>query len=81
MASGTCLISTAVGGVPEILIDGVNGLLVKPDSPVEIAQAVSEILKNPAKKAEIERVARAQIMKDYAWSHLVKELDLRFLNQ
>ena len=70
-----------MGGVPELLKDGVNGLLVKPGSANETAQAVSEILKNPIKKAEIERVARAQIMKDYAWSRLVKELNLKFLNQ
>ena len=81
MASGTCLVSTAVGGVPELLKDCVNGLLVKPGNAVEISQVVSEILKNPIKKAEIERVAREQIMEDYAWSRLVKELDLRLLNQ
>ena len=78
MASGTCLISTAVGGVPEILIDGVNGLLVKPGNAVEIAQAVSEILKNPIKKAEIEHMARKQITKDYAWNRLVNDLETIF---
>ena len=78
MASGTCLISTAVGGVPEVLKDGVNGLLVKSGNAVEIAKAVSEILKTPIKKAEIERVAREQITTDYAWNRLVKELNLRF---
>ena len=55
-----------------------NGLLVKPGNAVEIAQAVSGILNNPNKKAEIERVARAQIMKDYAWSRLVKDLEAVF---
>ena len=33
LALGTPLIATAVGGVPEIVIDGVNGLLVPPGAP------------------------------------------------
>ena len=78
MASGTCLISTAVGGVPEVLKDCVNGLLVKPGNAVEIAQAVNEILNNPIKKAEIERIAREQITTDYAWNRLVKDLEVIF---
>lgn len=78
MASGTCLISTAVGGVPEVLKHGVNGLLVKPGNAVEIAQAVGEILNNPIKKAEIERIAREQITTDYAWNRLVKDLEVIF---
>ena len=78
MASGTCLISTAVGGVPEVLKHGVNGLLVKPGNANEIAQAVSGILKNPVKKAEIEHVAREQIVKNYDWSRLVKDLETIF---
>lgn len=78
MAAGTCLISTAVGGVPEVLIDGVNGLLVKPDNAAEITQAVCEILNNPIKKTEIERVAREQMVANYGWSRLVNELERAF---
>ena len=78
MASGTCLISTLVGGVPEVLKDGVNGLLVQSDNAIEIAQAVCNILNNPAKKSEIERVAREQMTANYAWDRLVNELELAF---
>jgi spore coat protein SA len=78
MASGTCLISTAVGGVPEVLRDGVNGLLVTSGNAVEIAQAVFNILSNPIKKSEIEDTARKQIAANFAWSRLVKELELVF---
>ena len=40
LALGTPLIATAVGGVPEIVVDGVNGLLVPPGSPDALAEAI-----------------------------------------
>ena len=77
-SSGTCVVSTAVGGIPEIIKHGINGLLVIAGDAEKTAQAVSEILKNPIKKAEIEHVARQQITTDYAWSRLVKDLEAVF---
>jgi glycosyltransferase involved in cell wall biosynthesis len=40
LAVGTPVIATAVGGVPELVQDGVNGLLVPPGDPVATADAV-----------------------------------------
>lgn len=40
MGVGCPVIGTKVGGIPEIIEDGINGLLVQPQNPVEIAQAV-----------------------------------------
>jgi glycosyltransferase involved in cell wall biosynthesis len=47
MAAGKPVIGTNVGGIPEIIEDGVNGLLVAPGSPDELAQAIKKILQNP----------------------------------
>jgi spore coat protein SA len=76
MASGTCLVATNVGGVPEVLKDGLNGLLVEPGDVDGLNQAVCEILANPIKKAEIEKAARDQIVANYSWNRLVKELEI-----
>lgn len=44
MAAGLPVIGSNVGGIPEIIKHGENGLLVSPDHPAELAQAVLRIL-------------------------------------
>lgn len=48
MACGLCVVSTDVGGMPYIVTDGVDGLLVPPDDPVAMAAAVRRVLDDPA---------------------------------
>ncbi len=45
-AAGTPLISTPVGGIPEMVIDGVNGILTPPGHPEELASAIGRVLDN-----------------------------------
>ena len=47
LAVGCPVIATAVGGVPEVVRDGVNGLLVPPGDPAALASAVERLLRRP----------------------------------
>ncbi len=47
MAKGVPVVASRVGGVPEIIDDGRNGLLVAPGDPEEIANAVKRLLDDP----------------------------------
>jgi len=47
MAAGKPVIGTNVGGIPEIIENGTNGLLVAPGSPDALAGAIIKILQNP----------------------------------
>ncbi len=56
-------ISTTVGGVPELIEDGVNGVLVPPDDASALSRALLRVVRDPASraawgKAGMERVAR-----------------------
>jgi glycosyltransferase involved in cell wall biosynthesis len=56
LALGVPVVATAVGGVPEVVHDGVNGLLVPPGRPEELARALARILEEPGLR---ERLAAA----------------------
>lgn len=76
MASGTCLLSTAVGGVPEIIKNGVNGLLVNENDAEKTAKVVVDILSNSLLKTQMEHTARQQILAGYTWERLTKQVEL-----
>ncbi|MGV1098214.1 glycosyltransferase [Thiovibrio sp. JS02] len=44
MAMGKPVVATAVGGVPEVIEDGVSGRLVEAEQPAPLAQALAEVL-------------------------------------
>jgi glycosyltransferase involved in cell wall biosynthesis len=43
MASGAAVIATRVGGVPDVIVDGVHGLFVPPYNPLAIARAIQRL--------------------------------------
>ena len=61
LAVGTPLVATAVGGVGEIVIDGVNGLLVPPGSPEAFGDALERLLGSPELRARLSDGARASV--------------------
>jgi glycosyltransferase involved in cell wall biosynthesis len=52
MAAGVPVIGTRVGGIPEIVEDGVNGLLVPPENPSALAAALVRLLSDAALRAQ-----------------------------
>ena len=68
MAAGLPVVATAVGGVPSIVADGVNGALVNPRSAQaaqEIAAAVARIWEDPERYSRLSRAALTTA-KDYS---------------
>src|SRR5206468_1411959 len=47
LAVGTPVVATAVGGVPEVVHDGENGLLVPPNDPIALAAALRRVVSEP----------------------------------
>jgi glycosyltransferase involved in cell wall biosynthesis len=58
MARGVPVVGTSVGGIPEVILDGENGLLVPPASPAELAHAVTRLLNDEALRARFARAGR-----------------------
>jgi glycosyltransferase involved in cell wall biosynthesis len=58
MAAGRPLVATRVGGIPELVTDGVSGFLVPARTPAEIAQRVIQLLEDPALRARMGAAGR-----------------------
>jgi glycosyltransferase involved in cell wall biosynthesis len=58
MAAGVPVVSTRSGAIPEYVPDGVAGILVQENHPEALANALSELLADPARTQEMGRRAR-----------------------
>jgi glycosyltransferase involved in cell wall biosynthesis len=58
MAAGRPVIGAAIGGVPELVADGVTGRLVPPGEPRALAEALRSLLADPAGRAALGAAAR-----------------------
>ncbi len=47
MSAGLAVVATRVGGVPDVVVPGYNGLLVPPKAPAELAEAIVKLLEQP----------------------------------
>jgi glycosyltransferase involved in cell wall biosynthesis len=78
LAVGTPVVATAVGGVPEVVHDGENGLLVPPNDPEALAGAMRALLADDALRARLASAARqsvAAIGRDEIYARLERILE------
>jgi glycosyltransferase involved in cell wall biosynthesis len=55
MAAGLPVVATAVGGIPEMVQSGRDGVLVPPDDPAALARALGQLLADPAGRERLVR--------------------------
>ncbi len=82
MASGLCVVSTNVGGIPYLVEDGVDGLLVPSNDSAAMAAAVRRILTEPGLAARLSSNARKKAEQfDWSitlpkWEELLREINI-----
>jgi glycosyltransferase involved in cell wall biosynthesis len=72
MALGKAVVVTSVGGVPEIVIDGINGLLTPPRLPERMARSIEQLLKDPVLAEKLGKAA-AESVRDFSWNNIAQE--------
>ena len=74
LAVATPVLATAVGGVPELVQDGVNGLVVPPHDPAAFRDAVARFAHDPELRARL-RAGAAQSLDRFAPERVYGELE------
>ncbi|MBS3762906.1 MAG: glycosyltransferase family 4 protein [Planctomycetes bacterium] len=70
-----------VDGAPEVVIDGETGRLVPPESVQELAEAVTELIKNPEKARTMGQNARGRFADQFRAETMVHELEKLYRNE
>jgi glycosyltransferase involved in cell wall biosynthesis len=80
MAAGVPVVATRVGGTPEAVEDGVNGLLVSPGDPAALARAICDVLANAELAQRLGRAARQTIHDRFSIDRMVSATEQLYLS-
>ena len=70
MQLGTPCVASAVGGNPEVIEDGVDGLLVPYDDVEALTAAIDSLLGDPARRRALAEAAQRSVAR-FLWETLV----------
>jgi glycosyltransferase involved in cell wall biosynthesis len=65
MAAGLPVVAANVGGIPELVADGVSGLLVPPDDPDALAEAIERLLESPSLAQQLGHAGRRRVVENF----------------
>jgi glycosyltransferase involved in cell wall biosynthesis len=71
MAHGRAVVATAVGGLPDMVVDGETGLLVQPGNPAALRSAIDRLLVDPDLRARLGAAARERIRELCGWDAVI----------
>jgi glycosyltransferase involved in cell wall biosynthesis len=80
LASGKPVVSTKVGGIPEIIENGTNGILVEPDDPQALCEAMRMVWDDPALARRLADAGQATVKQHFQWEIPAARYEAVFLN-
>lgn len=75
MAAGVPVIGTTIGAVPDLVRDGVEGRVVEPGDVAALADALGELIEDPAIRARMSTAIRARAEQRHSLERLSERLD------
>ena len=75
MAVGTAVVTTEVGGIGEAITDGVEGLLVKPGRPDQLADGIVDLLRDPELRQRLAAHARKRVEREFDVRTMVQRVE------
>jgi glycosyltransferase involved in cell wall biosynthesis len=73
MAAGRAIVASRVSAVPEVVVDGVTGLLVEPRDPTALAQAIARLLEAPATVSEMGYAGTERLRNAFSVERMIDE--------
>jgi starch synthase len=73
MACGAAVIASRVGGIPEVVADGLTGLLIPPDDAGVLAEAINTLVRDPAQAAAMGQRGRDRAIAEFGWAAVAQQ--------
>jgi glycosyltransferase involved in cell wall biosynthesis len=73
------LITTTIGGLPEVCLDGITGILVPPSSPEKVAEAVLRLASDSHLRATYGNAASRLVEEKFTLNHTLDHMEQVFL--
>lgn len=80
MASGKPVVASRVGGIPEIVVDGVTGFLTEPANSGCLVQNIQHLIDNPTLRLDMGIAGKKRAAQIFSWDTLVQQLDQIYLH-
>jgi glycosyltransferase involved in cell wall biosynthesis len=64
-----------VGSIPEVIRDGLSGILVPPASAASLAQALSVLIGDPSKRKAMGAEASKVVQEGYSFNHMIQSYE------
>lgn len=77
MAAGLPVVATAVGGTPEVVVEGVTGTLVRPNDPAALAERLVWLLNHPQRRAMGE-AGRHRVRDEFTFAAMAQRYEQLF---
>jgi glycosyltransferase involved in cell wall biosynthesis len=78
MACGRAVVAARVGGLPEVVEQGRDGVLVAPESPAELGAAVARLLLDPDERRRLGHAARERVLSAFTASRVAAAMVERY---
>ena len=75
MAAGKAIVASRVAGIPDVVSDGVEGVLVPPRDPASLRDALLQLARDPARRAALGDAARGKVGRDLTWERVAATLE------
>lgn len=80
MAAGCPVVAADVGGISEIIEDGVNGLLVPANDPTSLGKAMGDLLADQEKRASLGHAARKTVEQKFTVEMMCRKIEEAYLS-
>lgn len=79
LAMERAVVTTNVGGIPDLIKDGINGFMVEPNNPEMLAGKIKELMENKELRGKFGKAGRKWVSNNFEWNDGIKKFANLFL--
>jgi len=76
MAAGKPIVATNVSAIPEIVLDGETGILIPPNDPEPMAEAITKLLAQPALARQLGCKGKQRLKQEFSTQKMIAATEL-----